>query len=65
MVCFLTGSILQQELGRAQPGFSSIYQSVNFWSSLTRTVRKKAIKVDLYRMVDLNHLITVAVAGYC
>lgn len=55
--------ILQQEEGKA--GFSSTYQSVNFWSPVTRTVRKQAIKVDLYRMVDLNSLITVAVAGYC
>ena len=57
------GSILQQELGKA--GFSSVYQSVNFWSPVIRTVRKQAIKVDLYGMVVLNHLITVAVAGYC
>lgn len=62
MACFLTESILQQELGKN--GFSSIYQSVNFWSPV-KTVRKQAIKVDLYRMVDLNRLITVAVAGYC
>lgn len=55
--------ISRQEEGEA--GFPSIYQSVNFWSPVTGTVRKQEIKVDLYRMVDLNCLITVAVAGYC
>lgn len=51
---------------RKQPVlFPHVYQSVNFWCPLTRTVRKQTIKMDLYRTVGLNRLIIVAVAGSC